>query len=149
MSSILEAPAAPVESPSADVLDVSLFDAPQRAVQYLQYAGLLKDNNAVTALGMAKRVNHAAFSRDEHGATPAYQLRFKEAMQREPDVAKLAAGGTDSPVFQLVDEYLTARADRARYAAGAWAARKAWYASQWAARKAWYDGYRRHHHRVW
>lgn len=36
------------------------------------------------------------------------------------------------------------RADRARYAGNAWAARKAWYASKWAARKAWHDSHWRH-----
>ncbi len=110
MPATLEQPETAVETAAPQVLDVSLFDKEQRAVQYLQYAGLLAGDDTVTKLNVLKRVNHAVFADEDRGKIPQMQAEFRKLLEREPDVAKLTEGGAESPVFKLVDGYLAERA---------------------------------------
>ncbi len=110
-----ESAVAPNETaPQANVLDVNLFDKEQRAVQYLQYAGLLGGNDDITTLNLAKVVNHAAYADEKSGNIPQLQEQFRTAMTVEQDMAKLAEGGAESPVFKLVDGVLAARIAQAQ-----------------------------------
>ncbi len=105
------ATAAPVETASqANVLDVNLFDKEQRAVQYLQYAGLIDSSNEdVTTLNYLKAANHAAFADEKTGNIPQLQEQFRTAMTTQQDMSKLTEGGVESPVFKLVDGVYAAR----------------------------------------
>lgn len=89
------------------VMDVSLFAAPQRTVQYLQYAGLITGED-VTTLNVLKRVNHAAFADEHNGEMQSLQAQFHDAME-QGDIIALSDGGKNSAVAKLVDGYLAAR----------------------------------------
>ncbi|MFO0389374.1 MAG: hypothetical protein ACK502_06615 [Alphaproteobacteria bacterium] len=94
--------------PQPNVLDVSLFDKEQRAVQYLQYAGLISGDENVTTLNLLKLVNHAAFADEKTGNIPLMQEAFRTQMA-SMDMDALTGGGIESPVFKLVDGVLAER----------------------------------------
>jgi hypothetical protein len=104
-----ESTVAPTETaPQVSVLDVSLFDREQRAVQYLQYAGLIAGDDNVTTLNLLKLVNHSAFADEKTGNIPLIQEAFRTQMA-SMDMDALTGGGVESPVFKLVDGVLAER----------------------------------------
>ena len=95
-------------TPNVNVLDVSLFDKEQRAVQYLQYAGLVSGDEDVTTLNLLKLANHSAFADEKVGNIPVIQEAFRTQMA-SMDMDALTGGGAESPVFKLIDGVLAER----------------------------------------